>query len=153
MPNETRKATVQKGAVAKRSRMTYPSKSVYVPKLSLKRTTFSSTWSFGTAATNDFWRYYTFTAGDVGGFQDFADIFDEYKITGVKVTFRPAYDTVHNVAGVGVLAQPQAYAHVVKDNASTVEPASTYTQGNLNTFLDEFGSGDSIVKIWILCCF
>ena len=24
---------------------------------------------------------------------------------------------------------------------------------NLNTFLDEFGSGDSIVKIWILCCF
>ena len=35
--------------------------------------------------------------------------------------------------------QPQAYAHVVKDNASTVVPASTYTQGNLNTFLENQG--------------
>ena len=96
-----RKAATKKGAAAKRTRKTYrKAKSVYVPKLSLKRTTFSSTWSFGTAATNDFWQYYTFTADDVGGFQDFADIFDEYKITGVKVTFRPAYDTVHNVVGL-----------------------------------------------------
>ena len=83
-----RKGATKKEAAAKRTRKTYrKAKSVYVPKLSLKRTTFSSTWSFGTAATNDFWQYYTFTAGDVGGFQDFADIFDEYKITGVKVTF------------------------------------------------------------------
>ena len=134
-----RKAGTKKGAAAKKTRKTYRAKSVYVPKLTLKRTTFSSTWSFGTATTNDFWRYYTFTAGDVGGFQDFADIFDEYKITGVKVTFRPAYDNVHNVAGVGALAQPQAYAHVVKDNASTVVPASTYTQGNMNTFLENQG--------------
>ena len=35
--------------------------------------------------------------------------------------------------------QPQAYAHVVKDNASTVVPASTYTQGNMNTFLENQG--------------
>ena len=128
-----------RGRPQKRSRRKNRSKSVYVPKLALKRTTFSSTWSFGTATTNDFWRYYTFTAGDVGGFSDFADIFDEYKITGVKVTFRPAYDTVHNVAGVGALTQPQAYAHVVLDNASVVVPSSTYTQANMNAFLENGG--------------
>ena len=101
-------------AGAKRQRTYRVPNSVYVPKLAIKRTTFSSTWSFGTAVTNDFWRYYTFTAGDIGGFTDFSGIFDEYRIAAVKVTFRPAYDSVINFTGVGAISRFNASGSLVQ---------------------------------------
>lgn len=104
-----------------------------------KRMTYSSTWAFGTAATNDFFRYYTWTAADITNFAEFASVFDEYKISAVKVTFRPAYDSVSNLTAAGALVQPQAYAHYVIDPAATTVPAGLYTSANLNSFLENEG--------------
>lgn len=108
-------------------------RSLRTNNLIVKRTSFSSTWAFGTASTNDFWRYYTFTAADINNFSEMSALFDEYKINAIKVTFRPRYDT----AQTGSL--PQAYAHVVIDPESTVAPTGVYSAANLNTFLENSG--------------
>lgn len=105
--------------------------------LSLKRTSFSSTWVFGTASTNDFWRYYVFTAADINNFAEFAAVFDEYRVNAIKVTFRPAYDSVNAPNAAGAIAQPQSYAHVLVDQQSTVAPTGLYTSANLNTYLEQ----------------
>lgn len=108
--------------------------------LGTTRTSFSSTWAFGTATTNDFWRYYTFTAGDINNFGDFSALFDEYRIKAVKVTFRPAYDSVTNPApATTTLFQPQAYAHVCVDPDSVTIPSGTYISSNMNVFLENPG--------------
>lgn len=104
-----------------------------------KRTSYSSTWAFGTAATNDFWRYYVWTPNDVNGFSDYAACFDEFKINAVKVTFRPAYDSVDNLDAAGTLTQPQAYAHYIIDPSSTTAPTGVYNATSLNDFLSQGG--------------
>lgn len=62
-------------------------------------------------------------------------MFDEYKIAAVKVTFRPAFDSVVNGGTNG----PQAYAHCLVDAATTVSPSGTYTSANMNTFMENVG--------------
>lgn len=105
--------------------------------LSTTRNSWSSTWAFGVASTADFWRYYTFTPNDINGFIDYADVFDEFRINAIKVTFRPAYDSIQNVTGAGSLAQRQAYAYVLVDPSTTVAPTGTYTAATLNDFLSQ----------------
>lgn len=106
--------------------------------LSTSRTQWSSTWTFGTAATTDFWRYLYFTPTfDCNGFVDYADVFDEYRVNAIKVTFRPAYDSIQNNQAAGALSQRQAYAHVVVDPSSTVAPSGTYSAATLNEFLSQ----------------
>lgn len=108
-------------------------------RLAIKRTIYAGNWTFGTAATTDFWRYVTFQASSINNFTEMAGLFDEYKINAVKITYRPAYDNVANLGAAGTLAQPQAYAHVLIDPASTLIPSGVYSSGNMNTFLENQG--------------
>lgn len=96
----------------------------------IKRSNYVGNWTFGTATTNDFWRYFAYDMTAFNAFAEFAAVFDEYKVNGMKVTFRPAYDT-SIVDAVGV----QAYGHVFVDPGSTLLPSGTYTSTTLNTFL------------------
>lgn len=107
--------------------------------LNIKRTLYLGTWTWGSATTNDFWRYETYSAANINSFPEFAALFDQYRINAIKVTWRPQYDSVNNVTGAGTLIQPQAYAHVVVDPQSTVVPSGTYSTANLNTFLEQSG--------------
>lgn len=104
-----------------------------VPKLAIKRTQYMGSWQFATTTTNDFWRYVTMDTSWINNFAELAAVFDEYKVNGIKVTYRPRYDTVQ--VGQG----PQAYAHVLIDPASTLIPLGTYSSANLNTFLENQG--------------
>lgn len=106
------------------------------PRISLKRTFYSGTWNWGTVATNDFWRYNTFTVGNLPSFSEFANVFDEYKLNAIKVTYRPNYDAIV-MSTANTL--PLATMHVCVDPASTLGPAGTYTSSNLNTFLENSG--------------
>lgn len=106
------------------------------PTIHVKRITYGGNWTFGTATTNDFWRYQVFDMTNFNNFAEFAQVFDEYKVNAIKVTYRPAYDSVQNVVGAGAVVQPQAYAHFVVDPASTVIPAGTYGTATLQTFLE-----------------
>lgn len=102
----------------------------------MKRTSYQGAWTFGTSTTSDFWRYFVYDMNAFNNFSDVAAVFDEYKINGIKVTFRPAYDNIQNQQGTGLaLVQPQAYAHVIVDPASTIVPSGVYASTSLNTFL------------------
>lgn len=103
--------------------------------LNVKRTYAVASWTWGTAATADFWRYFTCTAGTgFNNFAEFANVFDEYKINGIKVTYRPRYDSV-SPADVTAGARKMIATYCV-DGASTVIPSGLFTIANLNTLLE-----------------
>lgn len=109
------------------------------PVYSTKRTRYQETWSWGSAATDQFFRYYAMTSANINNFAEYASVFDEYKVCALRYTFRPAYDsvTVYDVANSASPSQPQAYAHVCIDPAGTTLPSGTYSASSLNTFLEQ----------------
>lgn len=107
-----------------------------VSVVKVMRTTYGGPWVFGTATTNDFWRYNTVTMNAFNNFAEYAAVFDEYKLCAVKQTWRPRYDSVNAPGAVGTVAQPQAYAHLIIDPESTITPSGVYTNASLNTFLE-----------------
>lgn len=116
------------------SRMTVPRPVRKTNELSMRKCAFQSTWAFGTATTNDFWRYLTWTPSSA--IQNFAEIqalFDEYKINAIKITFRPRFT---EVSADGAAAHPQGYLHYCIDPASTVSPTGTYSAATVNAFLE-----------------
>lgn len=104
--------------------------------ISLKRTFYFGAWAWATTTTNDFWRYQTMTLSNLPSVAEFTSIFDEYKVNGVKFTYRPNYDGI-TMSTAATL--PLAYMHVCKDPASTLVPAGIYSSANLNTFLENSG--------------
>lgn len=106
------------------------------PRLSCKRMTYQTVWTFSTAALGGYWQYYTFNATNIGNFAEFANVFDEYKINAVKYTFRPRYDSVDANSATTL---PQATMHYFVDQASTVVPTGVYSSATLNTFLENSG--------------
>lgn len=102
-----------------------------VPKIIMQRTSNIGAWTFSTATTSGFWRYNTYNVGQhFSNFSEIAALFDEYKVNGIKVTFRPRYDSI-SPATVA-----QAYAHVIVDQDTTTTPSGTYTQATNNFFLE-----------------
>lgn len=131
-PRLMRKRYISRKRGAPRSALTFP-------RLQMTRTNFVGTWSFATTTTNDFWRYFTFSAANIGNFTDMSNLFDEYRINAIKVTFRPRYDSVIATLGGGLTTLSQAYAHVIVDPASTLLPSGVYAATTLNTFLENQG--------------
>lgn len=105
--------------------------------LNVKRVYYSGFWTFGTGTTDGFWRYAVYNLAQLPNVSEYQALFDEYKINAIKVTFRPRYDNVASDSAAG--GTPQAYAHYFIDPASTVTPSGTYSQANLNTFLENSG--------------
>lgn len=105
------------------------------------RTTWLENWTPSTATTNGFWRYYQFTPNLIHNWQDYFNLFDQYKISALKFTFRPRYtefagnDTVDTTLP-GVTTQGTTMVHVINDPYSTVVPAGTYNFLTLNAFLE-----------------
>lgn len=106
--------------------------------LNVARTLYDGAWTFGTAGITDFWRYQAYTAAThIQEFSTLALLYDEYKINRIKVTFRPRYDSVANATAAATqVAQPQAYAHIIMDQASTLTPSGTYVAATVNKFLE-----------------
>lgn len=102
----------------------------------IKRTQYYGTWAFGIAATDQFWRYFTFQLSNVTNSGEFGNLFDLYRIRAVKVTFRPSYDMVVAPTNTTINSQPEAYAHVVIDPGSTVFPTGTFGTSTLNSLME-----------------
>lgn len=99
---------------------------------------YASSWAFSTASTSGFWQYKVFTPNNsVQNWTEINQLFDEYKVNAIKVTFRPRYDSITGADnGAGTV---QAYAHYVIDPASTTTPSGTYGAVSLNSFLEQSG--------------
>lgn len=98
--------------------------------LTTKMTTYYQTWTWGTAATSDFWRYHISVPSQWNGFADLANVFDEYKVNAIKYTFRGRYDTTDASGAV-----PIADMTYIVDPASTVIPSGAYGGSSYATLL------------------
>lgn len=110
--------------------------------LRLKRTCYVFTWTPSTTTTNDFWRYLGTNLSSMTNSSDITNLFDQYRITGLKYTFRPrsnSFDGANNTDTTlpGITNNPIVNVHVVNDPYSTVTSSGTYTSTNLNTFLEQ----------------
>lgn len=104
--------------------------------LTLKRTFYNGTWEFNSTVLTGYWRYHTYTTAQINNFAELANVFDMYKINGIRETWRPRYDSVENVNGTAITA-PQAYAHVVVDPDSGVTPSGAFGVPTLNAFMEQ----------------
>jgi len=96
---------------------------------------FDANWAYASGATSGFWRYQTFTAAGISDWSEFRNVFDEYKINGIKVEFRPRYDGVDIAAVTG--SNLLGTTHVIVDPASAVTPTGVPGPGSLNYFLQQ----------------
>lgn len=75
---------------------------------------------------------------------EYTNLFDQYKLNAIKVTFRPRYDnfsgndTVDTVLP-GITNQQGTMLHIIKDPRDTTGPSGTYTSANFNTFCEKGG--------------
>lgn len=99
-------------------------------------------WAPNTTTTAGFWRYYQFTPNLIPNWNDFFNLFDQYKINALKFSFVPRFDNYAgndstDVTAPGVTLATGAFLHVVNDPYSTVTPSGTYTTANLNSFMEQ----------------
>lgn len=121
--------------VRRKMNITAPRRRPRPVSLTMKRTFYDGTWEFNNTVLSGFWRYQTFTTAQINNFAELANVFDMYKIHGIRQTWRPRYDSVNN-AGAALTA-PQAYAHVVVDQDSTVVPSGAFGVPTLNAFMEQ----------------
>lgn len=145
-----RKVLIRKSAI-RRPRRRYVRKTVPMRSIRPMLPDFMKTqrkfwvqnWTPGTAATNDFWRLFAPTLGDIPNFNDYTNIYDSYKITKFKVHLVPRYDgfqgndTVDTVLP-GVTNQGATRVHVAIDPKcrNNDGPTGAYTSATLNLFLE-----------------
>lgn len=134
-----RKARTLSRRVYRRRLATVPRSALTYPRFQMTRTGYAGTWSWATTTTNDFWRYMTFSAANIQNFTDMSNLFDEYRINAIKVTFRPRYDSIIGGTTPATTAIAQAYAHVLVDPASTLLPTGVYNASGMNTLLENQG--------------
>lgn len=110
--------------------------------MKLKRKWWSGNWTLSTGSTSGFWRYFQVSLQDMPSNSDVTNLFDQYKIYGVRYELHPRYD---NFAGndtidttlPNVTNQAGNMVHVVNDPRSVVIPTGTYTSSTLNTFMEQ----------------
>lgn len=108
--------------------------------------TFKRTFWVGTAtpsasSTPGFWTYQSWSLSQLPDVANYTALFDQYKINGVKVVYRPRYDGFNgadttDIVLPGTTAQGSTQAHIIADTNSQVTPSGTYTSTTLNTFME-----------------
>lgn len=108
--------------------------------VSFKRTWFSSAWVFGATTTNDFWRKFAPRFSDMPNHLEYANLFDEYRVTGIKITFHPRFASVLNNAS-SLATNNQMYITVANATKEyNLTPSGTYSSATYNGMLEELGS-------------
>lgn len=131
-PFRRKKRTIRKRTYKRRAmRMVRrPSNSLFI-----KRKFFSTSWVWTTTTTNDFWRYFVFDLNNIPNVTELQNVFDMYRINGLKYTFMPRYTAVEG-STAGSTGTPTAYAHVIVDPESTLIPSGVYGSGTLNSLME-----------------
>jgi hypothetical protein len=106
--------------------------------VSIKRTFYNGTWTFGTGAVTDFWKYNSYTFSNLPNVAEYTSLFDEYKINAIKVQYRPSYDSIEALSSdtTAGTQNTKVLVHTLVDPASTVLPSGLYGSTTLNAFLE-----------------
>lgn len=107
----------------------------------IKRTTYGGNWNQSTVSTSGFWRYLTYSLQDMNNYTELTALFDEYKITGLKVDFIPRYDNfagsnTTDVVQPNVTNQTGNWVTTYIDPATSITPSGTFTSSTFNTFIE-----------------
>lgn len=143
----------QRARTGSAKRMRVP-RSVVPNMLTIKRVVSSNaTATFSTTSTSGFWRYCApslnsfwtrFSDGtNLGGLtnlSEYTNLFDQFKIHAIKLTFRPRFVDINlgqytNVTGANFYARPMVA--VAYDTSNTIVPTGTWQQATLNTLLEQ----------------
>lgn len=144
-----RKLTYKRKRYARKAR---PARSISTVNrgVSFKRTWFSTIWDFNTAAVTGFWQSFRPRFTDIPNSSEYISLFDQFKVTGVKVTFHPRWLNVNMPANIttSTLGNSQFYMTYCKSsNDFDWTPTGTYTSANYNAFLEEGGSSARTVAL------
>lgn len=125
--------------------------------VNVKRTFNYGYWQPSTTATTDFWKYFTFRFYELPTYTEFTNVFDRYKLNGIKVTFRPRFngftgDNTTDTTLPGVTNQAGANLHIINDPYSITAPSGTYTRTNMNLFLEQGNvrsyNGNKVINVF-----
>jgi len=110
----------------------------------LKRKVYIGQLGFSPASTTGFWRYLTTNVADMPSYGEYTSIFDEYKITGLKMEFRPQFNSFDNddLPSANFLAMGSF--HTAVDTQSHTVPSGTFNNTTLNVFLEQAKN----IKTW-----
>jgi len=135
-PLYRRRRIVKRKFNIRRSRMNRAQGNSSVFKV--KRTFWAQIWQPGTAAVNDYWRFFQYSAGNMPDFSQYASIYDSYKITGIKIYFMPRFDSFsgENRTTVGTTNNSGVRVSFIKDPWTSTAPAGVYTSGTYNQFCE-----------------
>lgn len=107
--------------------------------LSVKRTFHAGTWAWATTSTAGFWQYYTAQFNQLPNVAEYKALFDLYKISAVKFTFRLNIDGVNPSDVAGATGGGMGMVHYIIDPSNNFTPTGTWSQATLNSFM-ELGS-------------
>lgn len=110
--------------------------------MKVKRKFWWFNWTLSTASTPGFWRYLSISLSDMPSNAEIVNLFDQYKITGIRYELHPRFDSFAGNDTVdttqpGITNQAGVMVHVVNDPRSLLTPSGTYTAANLNTFMEQ----------------
>lgn len=132
---------MKKYRTKKRTRKTYRRRKLVVPRplpgiLSVKRTFYLSTWAWASTTTNDFWRYFAGSFVQLPNNAEYKALFDTYKISGIKWTFRPNINSVNPTDIAGTPAGGMGNVHYIIDPDSSFNPTGSWSSATVNSFLE-----------------
>lgn len=115
-----------------------------MPVLSVKKTFYLGNWQPGTATVAGFWRYYTFTLGDLPDLASYVAMFDTARINAIKVEFHPRFDSfagndTTDTVLPGITNQAGTRMSFVVDPKSNLVPTGSYLSSTYNGFLEQGG--------------
>lgn len=116
--------------------------------ISIRRTNYWGTWNFGTAATTDYWRYWEPTVNNgFNNFSEFANVFDRYRVNGIRMEFRPKFDTLAGpTTGATPMIVVMPQITYVIDPQTTLSASGLYTSSSLNALLENGGKTVSATR-------
>lgn len=112
--------------------------------VSFTRSFFKESWAFSPASTAGFWRKITPTLNDIPNAAEYIALFDQYKITRIKITLHPRFGEL----GAATLNN-QFYVTYSTDAKRdyTYTPGGTYNSANYNAYLEHMGQGHKTVPL------
>lgn len=115
--------------------------------VSFTRTFFKDSWAFSSASTSGFWRKIVPSLSDVPNSAEYIALFDQYKVTRIKITLHPRYGEVYAAVGSSTNVQNQMYLTYSTDaqHDYTYSPGGTYNSANYNSFLEHMGNRSKTV--------
>lgn len=107
--------------------------------VSFKRTWFDSAWPFSTVTTAGYYRVFRPSFADIPNSGEYVSLFDNFSITGIKITFHPRVsDVTVGATTTTAITSNQMYITMATDPETdpVIIPTGLYSNTTYNYFLE-----------------